>query len=175
MRFDVRTASKLPAGQHMTFDGFPGLRFQASESRRSWIYRYKSPIDDRMRQVKLGEWPAMGFPAAIPEWEQRRAERDAGADPAAAKREKRAAVANSRTVDACTVKQVCFDYMGGYLEPTRKDKGVIEVRQMFKAMLGPIESVPAASITRAQAFEFLNSYRATPALAARLRMELGGA
>ncbi|KML10894.1 hypothetical protein VK92_29365 [Burkholderia sp. LK4] len=53
MRFDARTASKLPAGQHMTFGGFPGLRFQASESRRSWIYRYKSPIDDRMRQVKL--------------------------------------------------------------------------------------------------------------------------
>ena len=100
MRFDARTASKLPAGQHMTFDGFPGLRFQASESRRSWIYRYKSPIDDRMRQVKLGEWPAMGFPAAISEWEQKRAARDAGADPAAAKREKRAAVANSRAVDA---------------------------------------------------------------------------
>ncbi|HIE5947061.1 TPA: tyrosine-type recombinase/integrase [Burkholderia cepacia] len=175
MRFDARTASKLPAGQHMTFDGFPGLRFQASESRRSWIYRYKSPIDDRMRQVKLGEWPAMGFPAAISEWEQKRAARDAGADPAAAKREKRAAVANSRAVDAYTVKQVCFDYMGGYLEPNRKDKGVIEVRRMFKAMLGPIESVPAASITRAQAFEFLDSYRATPALAARLRMELGGA
>jgi integrase len=31
------------------------------------------------------------------------------------------------------------------------------------------------SITRAQAFEFLDSYRATSALAARLRMELGGA
>ncbi|WP_254218257.1 hypothetical protein [Burkholderia multivorans] len=94
---------------------------------------------------------------------------------AAAKREKRAAVANSRAVDAYTVKEVCFNYMGGYLKPNRKDKGVIEVRRMFKAMLGPIESVPAASITRAQVFEFLNSYRATPALAARLRMELRGA
>ncbi|RQY60825.1 DUF4102 domain-containing protein [Burkholderia stagnalis] len=175
MRFDARTASKLPAGQHLTFDGFPGLRLQASESRRSWIYRYKSPIDDRMRQVKLGEWPAMGFPSAIAEWEQKRSARDGGVDPAAEKREKRQSAATTRAVDAYTVKQVCLDYMGGYLEPNRKEKGVLEVRRMFKAMLTPIASLPAASITRAQAFEFLDAYRATPALAARLRMELGGA
>ncbi|KVM05514.1 tyrosine-type recombinase/integrase [Burkholderia ubonensis] len=175
MRFDARTASKLPAGQHLTFDGFPGLRLQASESRRSWIYRYKSPIDDRMRQVKLGEWPAMGFPSAIAEWEQKRSARDSGVDPAAEKREKRQSVAATRAINAYTVKQVCLDYMGGYLEPNRKEKGVLEVRRMFKAMLTPIASLPAASITRAQAFEFLDGYRATPALAARLRMELGGA
>ncbi|VWC65376.1 alpha/beta hydrolase [Burkholderia lata] len=95
MRFDARTSSKLRAGQHLTFDGFPGLRFQASESRRFWIYRYKSPIDNRMRQVKLGEWPARGFPAAIFEWEQKQDESDSGEDPAAAKREKRTAVAIS--------------------------------------------------------------------------------
>ncbi|HDR9237768.1 TPA: site-specific integrase [Burkholderia vietnamiensis] len=175
MRFDARTASKLPPGQHLTFDGFPGLRLQASESRRSWIYRYKSPIDDRMRQVKLGEWPVMGFPAAIAEWEQKRSARDGGADPAAEKREKRQVIATTRAIDAYTVKQVCLDYIGGYLEPNRKEKGVIEVTRMFKAMLAPIAALPAASITRAQAFEFLDSYRATPALAARLRMELGGA
>ncbi|WP_254609506.1 hypothetical protein [Burkholderia lata] len=31
----TRTASKLPAGQYLAFDGFSGLHFQASESRRS--------------------------------------------------------------------------------------------------------------------------------------------
>lgn len=68
----------------------------------------------------------MGFPAAISELEQKRAERDAGANPAGARREKRAAVANSRAVDAYTVKQVCFDYICGYLASNCKDKGVIE-------------------------------------------------
>ncbi|WP_249189912.1 hypothetical protein [Burkholderia ambifaria] len=107
--------------------------------------------------------------------ETKRSARDGGADPAAEKREKRQVIATTRAIDAYTVKQVCLDYIGGYLEPNRKEKGVIEVTRMFKAMLAPIAALPAASITRAQAFEFLDSYRATPALAARLRMELGGA
>ncbi|CAD6549706.1 hypothetical protein LMG28727_05010 [Paraburkholderia kirstenboschensis] len=55
MRFDARAAASLPSGDHMTSDGFPGLRLQASTSRKSWTYRYKSPVDSRMRQVKLDE------------------------------------------------------------------------------------------------------------------------
>lgn len=55
MRFDARVAAKLLSGEHLTFEGFPGLRLQASTSRKSWTYRYKSPVDGRMRQVKLGE------------------------------------------------------------------------------------------------------------------------
>ena len=70
MRLDARVAARLPGGEHMTFEGFPGLRLQASTSRKSWTYRYKSPVDDRMRQVKLGEWPAMAFAAAIAAWEK---------------------------------------------------------------------------------------------------------
>jgi hypothetical protein len=61
MRFDARTASRLKAGEHLTFDGFPDLHMQVTESRKPWSYRYKSPLDQRMRQIKLGEWPAMGF------------------------------------------------------------------------------------------------------------------
>jgi hypothetical protein len=76
----------VSAGDELTFDGFPGLRLEASVSRKSWTYRYKSPLDGRMRQIKLGEWPAMGFPVAIAEWEKRRTARDEGADPAADKR-----------------------------------------------------------------------------------------
>jgi len=78
MRFDARVAAKLPSGEHMTFEGFPGLPLQASTSRKSWTYRYKSPVDGRMRQVKLGEWPAMAF-AAIIAWGTNRVERDTGA------------------------------------------------------------------------------------------------
>jgi hypothetical protein len=111
LRFDARTASKLTPGQHLTFDGFPGLRLQASESRRSWTYRYKSPIDDRMRQVKLGEWPAMSVSAAIAEWESQRSKRDAGTDPAAEKRQGRMFVEASVAQDAYTVAHVCRDYL----------------------------------------------------------------
>jgi integrase len=175
MRFDARAASKLAADEHMTFDGFPGLRLQATATRRSWTYRYKSPIDDRMRQVKLGEWPAMAFPAAIAEWERHRAARDAGEDPAATKRLAKEPAAGVLAGGTYTVKQLCNDYMAGHIEPNRKAKGAVEVARMFKSMLVPIANSPASSITRAQAFDFLDSFRATPMLAKRLRMELGGA
>lgn len=174
MRFDARVAAKLPSGEHMTFEGFPGLRLQASMSRKSWTYRYKSPVDGRMRQIKLGEWPAMAFAAAIAAWEKHRVSRDSGAEPSALRRKREKPDARPSPADY-TVRQLCRDYLEGYVDVTRKTKGAVEVRRIFKAMLEPIADVPAATITRAQAFDFLESYRATPMLAARLRMELGSA
>lgn len=67
MRFDARAAAKPPSGDHMTFEGFSGLRLQASTNRKSWTYRDKSAVDSRRRQVKLGVWPAMSFAGAIAE------------------------------------------------------------------------------------------------------------
>ncbi|WP_395069792.1 tyrosine-type recombinase/integrase [Paraburkholderia silvatlantica] len=174
MRFDARVAAKLPSGEHMTFQGFPGLRLQASTSRKSWTYRYKSPADGRMRQVKLGEWPAMSFAAAIAAWEWNRAERDSGAELSVLRR-KREGNATRQSPTDYTVRQLCRDYLERYVEVNRKAKGAVAVARMFKAMLGPIADMCAASVTRAQAFDFLESYRSTPVLAARLRMELGGA
>ncbi|MFT4437446.1 tyrosine-type recombinase/integrase [Caballeronia sp. 15715] len=174
MRFDARAAATLPSGDHMTFAEFPGLRLQASSNRKSWTYRYKSPVDSRMRQVKLGEWPAMSFAGAIAAWEKSRVARDSGAELSALRRKK-------KNDDACpspheyTVRKLCGDYLQGYVEVNRKTKGAVEVARMFKAMLGPIADMHAATVTRAQAFDLLESYRSTPMLAARLRMELGGA
>ncbi|MEC5408625.1 tyrosine-type recombinase/integrase [Paraburkholderia sp. MPAMCS5] len=174
MRFDARAAAKVPSGEHMTFEGFPGLRLQASTSRKSWTYRYKSPVDSRMRQVKLGEWPAMSFAAAIAAWEKCRVERDSGAELSALRR-KQESEASRASPEDYTVKRLCRDYLQGYVEVNRKKKGAVEVARIFKAMLGPIADVRAAALTRAQAFDFLESYRSTPVLAARLRMELGSA
>lgn len=174
MRFDARVVAKLPAGEHMTFEGFPGLRLQASTSRKSWTYRYKSPVDGRMRQVKLGEWPAMAFTAAIAAWEKNRVERDTGSELSALRRKIEKAAARP-SPNHYTVMQLCRDYLQGYVEVNRKTKGAVEVARIFKAMLGPIGEMRAATITRAQAFDFLESYRGTPVLASRLRMELGSA
>ncbi|VWC32316.1 tyrosine-type recombinase/integrase [Burkholderia lata] len=174
MRFDARVAARLPSGEHMTFEGFPGLRLQASMSRKSWTYRYKSPVDGRMRQVKLGEWPAMAFAAAISAWETSRVERDSGAELSALRRKGIEATARPSPA-TYTVRELCRDYQEGYVEVNRKAKGAVEVARIFKAMLGPIANASAVTITRAQAFDFLESYRSTPVLASRLRMELGGA
>lgn len=62
MWLDARAAKQLSLGTHMTIDGYPCLRLEASASRRSWVYRFKSPIDARMRQIKIGEWPSTSLP-----------------------------------------------------------------------------------------------------------------
>jgi len=134
MRFDARAAATLPSGDHMTFAEFPGLRLQASSNRKSWTYRYKSPVDSRMRQVKLGEWPAMSFAGAIAAWEKSRAARDSGAELSALRRKKKNDAARPSPHDY-TVGQLCRDYLQGYVEVNRKTKGAVEVARMFKAML----------------------------------------
>ncbi|MDR5800678.1 integrase family protein [Caballeronia sp. LZ001] len=172
MRFDARQAKQIPPGEHITIDGFPGLRLQATETRRSWTYRYKSPVDERMRQIKLGEWPAMSYAAAIAEWEKLRSARDAGADPAAAKRAGKDAAA---TPSQYTVRKLCDDFLAGHVERHRKAKGADIIRRIFANKLTTIAHLPAESITRKQAFDLLESCAATPALAGTLRSALGGA
>jgi integrase len=182
MQFDARTAKLLAPGSHITIDGFPGLRLNATSSSRTWLYRYKSPVDGRMRQVKLGAWPAMSPAAAIVEWERLREIRDGGGDPAAEKRAGRAEVRKAAELDrvakhaaAFTVRKACDLYWTGHVERHRKKKGAAEIRRMFDTMLGDFGMLPAADITRSQAFDLLESFSHIPVQSANLRAELGAA
>ena len=51
MRFDARRAKLLAPGEAIIVDDAPGLRLVATATRKTWTYRYKSPVDGRMRQV----------------------------------------------------------------------------------------------------------------------------
>jgi integrase len=180
MQFDARAAKLLQPGAHLTIDGCPGLRLVATAALRSWTYRYRSPIDGRMRQVKLGAWPAMSFPAAATEWEKLRALRDAGTDPSLKRRADRLHARAARAVAArpaqvYTVRRVCDDFLAGHIERHRKAKGAAEVRRMFDTMLEPIAELEAATLTRSAAFDFLEGLQAIPVQAAKMRAELGAA
>jgi integrase len=172
MRFDARLAKQIPSGEHVTIDGFPGLRLQATDSKRSWTYRYKSPIDGRMRQIKIGEWPAISYAAAIAEWEKLRSAREAGGDPAAAKRIGKDPVSPPSQY---LVRHLCHDYFVGHVKRIRKDKGADIIRRIFASMIDPIADLPAESITRKQAFDLLEARASTPTLTNALRGALGGA
>ena len=78
MSFDPRAAKLLQAGEHITFADHPGLRLEARAKCRTWIYRYKSPSDGKMKQAKLGQWPAMSYHKAVTEWEQVKTQNKAG-------------------------------------------------------------------------------------------------
>ncbi|KWC29778.1 alpha/beta hydrolase [Burkholderia ubonensis] len=176
MRFDARTAKQLLPGAHLNIDGCPGLRLQATTSRRSWIYRYKSPVDGRMRQIKIGEWPALSIAVAAVEWERLRDERNAGNDPALTKRQAHGSVGVMvQQGDSLTVRDVCTAYLEGHVERNRKSKGAAEVARMFRTMIGDIAELPAAELTRERAFSKIDSFRHIPVQASKLRLELGAA
>lgn len=176
MRFDARTAKQLSPGAHLKIDGCPGLRLEATASRRSWIYRYKSPVDGRMRQIKIGEWPALSIAAAAVEWERLKQARNAGNDSALAKRQANDSVGVMvQQGDSPTVRDICSAYLTGHVERNRQSKGAAEVARMFRTMLGDIADLPAVEVTRERAFSKIDSYRHVPVQASRLRLELGAA
>lgn len=110
MQFDARAARLLEPGRHLTIDGYPGLRLEATATTRTWVYRYKSPVNGKMRQKKLGRWPAMSIAGAVVEWEKLRQQREAGVDVAVeAKQQRQAAkaatvAAQEKAKGALTVK-----------------------------------------------------------------------
>lgn len=177
--FHVRDAKLLQAGAHLAIDGCPGLRLEASQSTKAWTYRYRSPVNGKLKQVKLGLWPAMSIAQAIAAWEEARGVRDSGVDPGAANKDKRvakkAATKAEKTVEGYTVRKLVDAYLDEHIDVARKQKGAVEVRRMFDTMLSSIEDVAAADLSRQQAFALLQSHKDIPVQAAKLRAELGAA
>lgn len=184
MPFDARGAKLLQPGQHFTISECPGLRLEASASLRSWTYRFKSPVDQRMRQVKIGTWPAMSFNAAVVAWEKLRDIREEGRDPAVERRaekdrEKKAlAKAKEDAVRRLTVRKLCMMYLDGHVDRSRNEKSASEARRTLMRVLDDRQDFAdkdPASVTRAVAFSLLESYFETPVQAGRVRGELGAA
>ncbi len=171
--FDARAARALRPGDHLTVDGAPGLRLVATETRRTWVYRYKSPVDGRMRQLRLGHWPGMGLPAALAAWERVKQQRDAGGDPAAEKRKRWTEAAGQARAAAYTVLRACDDYLADYAHQVAP-KTYAEAERILEVELDVLAQRPAASITRADAFDLLQPLQqARPVIAQRLRQLLG--
>lgn len=176
MIFDPKAAKSLAPGQHIIVAGCPGLRLERTESFATWTYRYRSPVDGKLRQVKIGHWPAVSFAKAMGAWEALRDKREAGEDPAAQRREARAAkkAAATRAV-GYTVERLIHDYMEGHVRHMRKPASYAEMQRVFKRLAGPLVDRQAADITRTDAFEFLEALASTPVSARLIRQELAGA
>jgi integrase len=170
--FDPRTAKALKPGDHLTVDGAPGLRLVATASRRTWTYRYRSPLDGRMRQIRLGHWPAMGLPAALAAWERVQSARLAGADPAIEKRQEKRGAAVADHADRYTVRVAIREYLAAY-EGSVTGKTFAEVSRQLAVDTVAILDRPAASITRADAFALIDGMRDRPVQGLKLRRLLG--
>lgn len=180
MSFNARRAKSLEPGEHIIVDHAPGLRLVATATRRTWTYRYKSPVDGAMRQIAMGQWPEMSYPSALAVWEQLKRRRDAGEDLAREKR-RAAAVAQARSDvrgrdGIYTVRQLIEDYLQGHVERHRKPKGSAEARRLLVNYTTKIHALQPADVGRSMAFSLLEGVAVkTPVLANSLRSELGAA
>lgn len=175
MFFDARAAKLLQPGQHMVIDGCLGLRLVASATRRSWAYRYKDPAG-RMKQVSLGQWPAVSAQAAVAQWQALRDAKAQGTDPAT---QRKAARQPKPTAPAAyTVRHLVDDYITGHIIHARKAAGAEASKRLLFNLLDAdpdFSSKPAAAVTRGVAFAVLDAKKSTPTAAAKLRSLLGGA
>jgi integrase len=169
MLFDARAAKQLLPGSHIVVHGCPGLRLEASTAGKSWTYRYK--INGRMRQVKIGKWPAMPAAAAATRWQELRDLRDSGVDPSQQRKEQRLAA----QAKAYTVANVVDDYYTGHLAINRKPAGANAVYARLVGAVAGIAATPAATLTRRMAFDLIASLADKPVAAKSVRNEMGAA
>jgi integrase len=172
--FDPRSARALKPGEHLIVGQAPGLRLQATASGQSWIYRYRSHVDGRMRQLKLGRWPALGLPAALAAWQRLKALRDAGVDPAAQRRERRQLEASKERSGRLTVAKVRQEFLAAYAG-TVAARTYAEAKRLLERELAPLDEREATSITRADVFDLLDAMRDRPVVAANVRRLAGAA
>ncbi|WP_234265068.1 tyrosine-type recombinase/integrase [Hydrogenophaga sp. NFH-34] len=175
MEFDARQAKILAQGSNLTFDSHPGLRLTARQRKKTWSYRYRSPVDDALRQIKIGEWPSMSYHAAVAKWEKLRQDREDGLDPALEKKKRsKSKTSTQASGTEKTVRQVCDIYLAGHVK-NRAKKGRDEVARTFDTMLGDIADMRAIDVTRKIAFAHIKQYDHIPVQASNLRRELGAA
>lgn len=174
MLFDSRAAKMLQPGAHLLVQGCDGLRLVASQSRKTWTYRYKDQAG-LMKQVRLGHWPEMSLSDAVSAWGEKRDGRSAGVDPAAAR--KKAAQAKSAPAVPTTVRELLESFRD-HLAGLRQAEGAARAWSALERMLDeePVLSKTGPhEVTRAQAYEVLDKRRDLPAAAKKLRALLGQA
>lgn len=174
MFFDARRAKQLAPGEHLLVDGCQGLRLVATESTRTWVYRYK--VGDKMKQARLGHWPAVSVQAAAAQWQAMRDAREKGEDPKAMVRRKFAEP--KHTPSAYTTRELVGDYITGHLNGNRTEASAIAATRALKKLLdddSELANMAASEVTRARAFAVIETRKDYPTAAAKLKSLLAAA
>lgn len=177
MFFDARAAKLLQPGEALTVQGCPGLRLLATQTRKTWTYRYRAP-DGKLRQVALGQWPQVAAADALARWAQLRSDKSDGLDPAAQRKAQRLAKTTPAPAKSYTVAQLVRDYIAKHLLVSRAAPGAQAAKRALERVLAEAPAFAAqdaATVTRADAFSLLDARKATPTAAAKLRSMLGSA
>lgn len=172
MLFDARAAKALAPGAHLVVGECAGLRLEATATRKTWTYRYRSPLDGKLRQVRIGHWPAVSLADAIGAWRALREQRGQGVELAAqARRQRTPAV----VPQVYTVGRMIEDYAAGYLAKNRAANGARAVAARLRKALAKHIGRPAESMDRALVFGVIEGLSGTPVVARSVKAEMAAA
>lgn len=142
---DLQLRRFVSAGGPVAISDGGGLTFTLSKSgTASWILRYRH--DGKRKEFTIGNYPDTSLSAARLEARSLRARIDAGADPAAEKRETK-----TRSMAEWTMEQLVEDFRAKMLTPEFLSKGVIyhrtlDIGQVVLPKLGKRKVVDITSI-----------------------------
>lgn len=175
MFFDARSAKTLKQGEHIVVQGCPGLRLEATASTKSWTYRYRSLADSaKLKQVKLGQWPAMSPAQAAAEWQAARDLREQGRDPADERKLARKALAQP-VAQVYTLARLVDDYAARYLMVNREAKGARNIEQRLRNAISGRESTSVAEVGRSFVYDVIEGLADRPVLAKSVKTEMAAA
>lgn len=183
--FSALEAKLLKPGASLLIPECPGLRLERTPTvgrdTLTWVYRYRSPVDQKVRQTKLGRWPAVSVGKAMTEWDKLSSARNSGQDIAGEQRTVKAAKKAAAQAAAAaskagpTVRAIVERYLDRHVDTKRAAAGAADVRRMLTNRIGPIADLVAQDLTRREASALLELYEHTPVVCGKLRAELGGA
>lgn len=174
MFFDARKAKGLAPGEYYAIDGCPGLRLLARASRKSWVYRYRSPVSDKLKQILIGAWPAVSPAEAVSIWRGLRDRRAAGEDPAADKRQAKFEVRGGPDPEY-TLGQMVEDYIEGHLKKNRQARGAHATGLRLKRAIKKHAGMHAKSVGRQFVHDLIDGMSATPVAALSVKAEMAAA
>lgn len=170
--FNSRSAKLAEPGTVLLVEEAAGLRLCVTSSTRSWIYRYKNE-DGKIKQLKLGEWPAMPLEKAMAGWRATGDQRASGVDPV---RQKKAQAAQKSTEVFQTNADLLNDFMDSYLDVERKAPNSARARlERFLAEEPAFARCHPRDVTRSMAFKILSDRRKFPTATKQLRSLIGQA
>lgn len=174
MYFDARAAKILKPGDHLVVDGCPGLRLTATETRRTWAYRYKDLTTGLMKQIKIGGWPELAMASAAAKWQELQARRDGGEDLVGSRKQAKQN-GEAGLNDGYTLGQMVDDYASGYLSKRRAPKGAKATHQRLKNAIVKCRDLPTIAVNRRFVFDLIEGLSNRPMLAGSVKTELAAA
>lgn len=173
--FSARTAKLAKPGDVFLVESASGLRLVVSESKRSWVYRHRD--DQKIKQIKLGEWPAMGLGDAVAKWAELRDQRSLGVDLVDEK--KKAKAPKIKNIgEFQTMRELLEDFLDNFIDKERKLASAKAARSRLSRLLieDPIfAKMHPREVNRAVAFQILDSRKDLPTATKVLRSLLGQA